>query len=139
MYQADHERACSQLGQGCKDRIEIAIGARIQDMEFQPEGTGRRLQSLHERLSKSAGRVDEHGNGGRRRQQFVQQLQPLLPLRLRFKLVTPVRLPPGRFRLATSPILTGSAATAKTIGMVAVAALAAIAEGVPPPATITAT
>ena len=56
-----------------------------------------------------------------------------------FKLVTPVKLPPGRFRLATSPILTGSTATAKTIGMVTVAALAASAEGVPPPATITAT
>src|SRR5262249_19214028 len=40
----------------------------------------------------------------------------------------PVRLPPGRFRLATSPTLTGSTPTPKTIGMVAVAALAATAE-----------
>ena len=41
-----------------------------------------------------------------------------------------VRLPPGRFRLATRPICTGSAMVVKTIGMVAVAAFAAIAEGV---------
>ena len=37
----------------------------------------------------------------------------------------------SRFRLATSPTLTGSTDTPKTIGMVAVAALAATAEGVP--------
>src|SRR5262245_38369199 len=52
---------------------------------------------------------------------------------------TPVRLPPGWVRLTTSPTSTGSTATAKTIGMVAVAALAATAEGLPPAATITAT
>jgi hypothetical protein len=39
----------------------------------------------------------------------------------------PVTLPPGRLRLATtSPSLTGSSLTPKTIGMSAVAALAAI-------------
>src|SRR5262245_20698455 len=43
--------------------------------------------------------------------------------------VTPVTLPPGRLRLATSPILTGSAAVSKTIGMVLVAAFAASVAG----------
>src|SRR6266700_2502086 len=56
-----------------------------------------------------------------------------------FKFVTPVRLPPGRFKLATSPTSTGSTATANTIGIAAVAACAASAEAVPPPATITVT
>ena len=37
---ADHECACPQLGRGCKDRIEIAVAARVQDMELQPEGVG---------------------------------------------------------------------------------------------------
>src|SRR5262249_1897457 len=41
----------------------------------------------------------------------------------------PVTLPPGRLRLATRPILTGSPPLTKTIGIVAVAALAAIDEG----------
>ena len=42
----------------------------------------------------------------------------------------PVRLPPGRARLATRPSLTGSSLTANTMGMVVVAALAAnAAEG----------
>jgi hypothetical protein len=40
-------------------------------------------------------------------------------------MVVSVTLPPGRFRLATSPICTGSAPIPNTIGMVAVAAFAA--------------
>jgi hypothetical protein len=47
-----------------------------------------------------------------------------------FVLVTPVALPPGRLRLATSPSRTGSEAISKTIGMVVFAAFAAIAAGV---------
>ena len=47
-------------------------------------------------------------------------------------LVIPVMLPPGRARLATRPVSTGSAATLPvTIGMVAVACLAAKLAGVP--------
>ena len=45
--------------------------------------------------------------------------------------VMPVTLPPGRLRLATSPIWTGSAAVSKTIGIVVVDAFAASAAGVP--------
>ena len=55
---------------------------------------------------------------------------------LRFE--TPVTLPPGRLRLATSPIWTGSAPAWKTIGTVVVAAFAASAAGVVT-ATITVT
>ena len=56
-----------------------------------------------------------------------------------FKLVTPVRLPPGRARLPTSPVAIGSAPISKTIGIVVVADFAASAAGAPPGATITAT
>jgi hypothetical protein len=31
---ADHERASLQLDQGCENRVEVAISARIQDMEL---------------------------------------------------------------------------------------------------------
>src|SRR6516165_666807 len=51
--------------------------------------------------------------------------------------VTPVRLPPGRLRLAISFISTGSTLVKKTIGIVVVAAFAGSAAGVF--ATITAT
>jgi hypothetical protein len=42
--------------------------------------------------------------------------------------LAPVRLPPGRFRLTTSPYSTGSTPLEKTIGTVLVAAFAASAE-----------
>ena len=51
--------------------------------------------------------------------------------------VTPVTLPPGRLRLATKPVLIGSAPTTKTTGVVVDAALAACAAVLWP--TITAT
>ena len=46
-----------------------------------------------------------------------------------------VRLPSGRLRLGTSPVLTGSPPTANTMGMVEVAACAASAAGSPPVAS----
>ena len=44
--------------------------------------------------------------------------------------VNPVMFPPGRARLATRPLPTGSAANVTTMGMVVVARLAAWAAGV---------
>jgi hypothetical protein len=54
-------------------------------------------------------------------------------------LLTPVRLPLGRAKLATRPDTTGSLATTKTIGIVEVAFFAASAETVPPPVAIRST
>src|SRR5262249_37356320 len=45
------------------------------------------------------------------------------------KLLTPVALPPGRFKLATRPNLIGSSPVVNTIGTVEVAAFAATAAG----------
>jgi hypothetical protein len=53
--------------------------------------------------------------------------------------LTPVTFPPGRLRLVTRPTLTGSAPLVKTMGIVAVAALAANAELLPPTAAMTST
>jgi len=47
-------------------------------------------------------------------------------------MVDPVMFPPGRARLVTSPAPTGSAAPAKTMGIVLVARCAARAGGTPP-------
>jgi len=54
-----------------------------------------------------------------------------LPARSAVWLDRPVTLPPGRARLATRPLATGSVADAKTIGMTDVACLAARTGGVP--------
>jgi hypothetical protein len=45
--------------------------------------------------------------------------------------VLPVRFPPGRARLSTRPARTGSPTPIMTMGMVAVASLAACVAGVP--------
>src|SRR5215472_17101407 len=67
----------------------------------------------------------------------MQELQPSRGEQIGEE-VTPVTLPPGRFRLATSPSLTGSVPSVNTIGIVAVAALAAsAATGVTVPITAT--
>src|SRR5215472_9876947 len=55
------------------------------------------------------------------------------------KTYIPVALPPGRLKLATMPILTGSSPHKKTIGIVVVAIFAARAELMPPVAAITST
>ena len=110
--------------------IKVSFGAGIQDMELQSEGSSRCLQPLRVGLGESGiGRVDEQGYNARRGNQLVQQLQPFRRYPT-FALVTPVTLPPGRLRLATSPSRTGSEAISKTIGMVVAAAFAAIAAGV---------
>jgi hypothetical protein len=54
------------------------------------------------------------------------------------KIMQPIELP-GRLRFGTRPNLTGSLPIRKTIGIVAVAAFAANAGGLPPVAKITAT
>src|SRR5262249_9795570 len=51
----------------------------------------------------------------------------------------PVALPPGRLRLATRPIFTGSAPMMKTMGIVSVAALAASVAAVLPGVTMAVT
>ena len=55
------------------------------------------------------------------------------------RMVNPVRLPPGRAKLATRPFSTGSVPVSKTIGIVKVAVFAANAGEVPPLVAITST
>src|SRR5207302_10542826 len=75
---ANHEPACSQLGQFCEDSIEVTFGAGIQDMELEPEGVGRRKHIPRYGLGTSRiGWVDEQGHDTRRGKQLVQQFQPL--------------------------------------------------------------
>src|SRR5262245_44136126 len=57
---ANHESFHPQLDQACKDRVEIPLGTRMQDMEPQPKSAGRLLQVSRQGLVKSAvGRIDE--------------------------------------------------------------------------------
>src|SRR6266545_5058554 len=127
---ADRQRACPQSGQGCEDRIEVAFGARLQDMGLQPDRAGRRLQLS--RLGLGIGPVGLTRSAmvlavGTSSCSSSKRFGPSSTVRS----LTPVRLPPGRFRLATSPDPTGSLPTMNTTGVVVVAALAARAAETP--------
>src|SRR5215471_5992641 len=135
-----HERGCSQLLQICKRRFDFAVSARMQDRELFSPKVGAAVSRSRKKASLRVGLVGSTSTPttvavGNNSCSSSSRFGPMST----FKLVTPVRLLPGRLRLATNPASTGSIATAKTIGMVAVAAFAASAEGVPPAATITET
>src|SRR5262249_28246307 len=74
---ADHERACSQLGQCCEHRIEVALRPRMQDMRLQSERPRGSLQVLQLDRGVGVGRIDEQTHDGHRGDQLVQQFQTL--------------------------------------------------------------
>ena len=123
----------------CEGRIDFVAGAGVEDLNLQPHGARCRFHIPQCGLRAGGiARIDEHGHTRGCGHQLTQEFQPLCR-QLRGEKLTPVRLPPGRARLATRPSLTGSSPTVKTTGIVVVAALAANAAGGPPLATITAT
>ena len=125
---ADEKGVGPLAHKGCEGRIDLAAGAGVEDLDLQPHGAGSRSTSLNvvsvfaalAGLTSTATRVAA-GTSSRRSSSRFAVNSPL-------KKLIPVRLPPGRARLATRPSLTGSSATTKTMGIVVVAALAANAE-----------
>src|SRR5215468_5272471 len=93
--------------------IDFTAGTGVEDLDLQSDGAGSRFQVSQRRLRvQNVGRIDEHGHTSRPGHQLTQEFQPLRRQLLVKKLI-PVRLPPGRLRLATRPSLTGSSATPK--------------------------
>ena len=101
---ADHEPTRSQFDQLCEDIIEVTFGAGIQDMKLQPESMGGRQRrarlgavragsvGLTSRAMTLAVGINSCSNCSR------------FGIISAFKVATPVTLPPGRLKLATSPI-----------------------------------
>ena len=136
---ADEEGVGPLAHKGREGRIDLAAGAGIKDWICNPMARAAGSTSLTvvsvfaalAGLTSTATRVAA-GTSSRSSSSRFAANSPL-------KKLMPVRLPPGRARLATRPSLTGSSPTAKTMGIVVVAALAANAAGVPPIVAITAT
>ena len=126
--------------EGGKGRLDLAAGAGVENLEFairervQLRGMSRSVASAVEVLVGLTSTAIRTALGTR----LCRSPSRLAATSARKKLM-PVALPPGRARLATRPILTGSAPTPKTIGIVVVAALAASAAGLLPGVAITAT
>ena len=103
----NHQPLCLRLAQRHKDRVEFFFSADIQDVKLHAGRAGGCLR-LFNRVS-AAGLVGLTSRAmilavGTASRNSSKSLGPTSAL----KLVTPVTLPPGRFRLATRPIWTGS-------------------------------
>src|SRR5215471_6838343 len=121
----DKQRTGARLNDGCKCSIDFAFGLRVQDQELTPEfARSRRHLFFFHFESRSPG-IAQPSNGGWWRHQLMQQRQALWRRGADAKL-TPVILPPGRLRLLTRPVAIGSPPLTNTIGMVEVAARAAL-------------
>src|SRR5207302_1627530 len=116
----------------------IAFVAGAHYVQPQPERARCGFGLCSFRLRNRIVGIHEKYGSGRGGYQFAQQLQSLARER-RIEKLTPVLLAPGRLRLTTRPDVTGSLPFANTIGIVAVAALAASAAGIPLIAAMTAT
>ena len=116
--------------QACKSRRKIGAGVDVANEQLQPGRLGGGLQIGALSLGVGCIRIDQYPDDRCLGHDLAQQVEPLRPSPPARKLA-PVTLPPGRFRLATRPSLTGSSPVAKTIGIVAVASLAARAAGKP--------
>src|SRR5262249_42518758 len=135
----DNECNHPLLGNCCERSIKLAFFAVIHNKELQPKRTGSNVQLWCLGLGGGILRIHECADYSRRGHQLVQELYSFCRS-TDAKGAMPVMLPPGRFRLGTRPDATGSrSATTNTIGIVAVATLAASAETPPPVAAITAT
>src|SRR5262245_62101123 len=121
---AEEQRAEPLAHRSRKGRVDFAGRAGVEDLDSKAEGVGRRLDISQRGLGRRSRRADERGDACGRGQQLSHQLQALRH-QLGTEILMPVRLPPGRARLATRPSLTGSSVAMKTIGIEVVANLAA--------------
>ena len=136
----NHERAGVQFDEGGESGIDLVFGAGLED-KLHPL---RARRVLHRLAYISRHLLDCS---------LRRTSKPIIPAwgtnsdtssrrlgsRSAGEKAKPVRLPPGRGRLATKPNSTGSPTLVKTIGIVEVARFAATAGAVPATATITST
>ena len=123
----DDERRGPLLHEGGEGRVDFVRRSGIDNDDPPAEHARRFLHVRQLRPGIRIARIDEHRNDTGAGNEFVQQRQPLRRISALNQLI-PVALPPGRLRLVTRPIFTGSPPMLKTIGIVAVAALAARVE-----------
>src|SRR5262245_4693371 len=109
--------------ESCEGRIDLSDARRLVKLDLQSYGARGAFQisvvlaaaGLFGLLS-TATRTAAGTSSCRSSSRFVFNSE--------LKKLIPVRFPPGRARLATRPILTGSSLTAKTMGITVVAAFA---------------
>src|SRR5262249_54264848 len=108
----NEERASAPLDESCKGRLEIAFAVNSEGKDFEPERASRGLHVFQLGLCIRIVSLTEHGDRGYHRCSSSSCFAPSCWMNG----VTPVMLPPGRFKLATSPSLTGSDPAPKNDG-----------------------
>ena len=139
------ERICGhkeRIGSVCDERREGRVdlvfrrGSQVQQLQSGCATRGLHIFQLAlVVLPSGVDQYSERGGPGMSSRSRASRLVPSKELNN----ITPVALPPGRLRLATSPALITSSPLTKTIGTARVAAFAASTEGRPPVTVITAT
>ena len=101
---ADHERSGLALRQGRKRCVDFALGAGVQASQLHPEPVSGCLRIFRLGLGNNWARlVDEQGDNGGAVGTSSCSSSSRFGTSSAFQTVMPVRLPPGRFRLATRP------------------------------------
>jgi hypothetical protein len=124
----DDDGAGVQLHEGGEGGVELAFGARLQDMELQPlafpvSSTSRTTRSAFALRGFTSRAITPAWGASSARSASRLGINSIAMM------LTPVRLPPGRAKLATRPSSTGSPPVSKTIGIVEVAFLAGMNDG----------
>src|SRR5262249_26062658 len=117
--------------------VEVVRASHLQGLNFYPQRPARGLRLFEDVRGIRIGRIPEHSHAREPGRSSVSNSSRLPPRSGAIRLI-PVTLPPGRARLATSPLPNGSPAAVMTIGIVVVARLAANGARVPSP-TMTST
>jgi hypothetical protein len=112
--------------------IDLADRAGLEYLDLQTDDRGGFVQVAQRVLGGCGiGRIDKHSNTNGLGDHLMQEPEPL-GRHLFGEKINSRRIAPGRARLATRPSWTRSPATPNTIGIVAVAALAARVAGQSP-------
>ena len=71
------EPACARLDQSRKGRVDLSFACSLEDVQRQPNPTGRLLDLRYLRLGSRPGRIDENRDGFCRGSQLAQDSHPL--------------------------------------------------------------
>ena len=126
----DKERTRVRTGQGREGTVKRVGTARLHEVQLDAQRLGRHVRpSGTVQGVDGIGGIPEDGHTGDGGEHVLEELQ-LFPESSGCRTDCPVMLPPGRARLATRPLPTGSSTPTITMGIVVVASLAASAAGV---------
>ena len=97
--------------------LEFLTAADPDRVDCGSGGFAAKLDLFKKRFGEGIGYIDQSGHAARRRQHVADQFDTLLPASSAVTAAIPVTFPPGRGRLAISPVPTGSPVSAMTIGI----------------------